>query len=124
MDKIKGCFIDEGLDAIREVKLNDVIIARIQALSKSDQSKIEQEAMKKKFVNGKIEFDINTIKTQVLQIQFSLVEWAFDRDITEENVGKLDAHYYNALNKAVAKMINAFEKRKPAIQKNLHKQSE
>ena len=124
MEKIKGCWIDEGLDAIREVKFEGQVIAKIQALSKNNQAEIERRAIKKRFVDGKIEFDVNTVLTQIIQIKLMLVEWAFDREITEKNIGKLPAYYFDTLNRAVVKMIDDYAERKPAIMGNLHKQSE
>jgi len=100
MGKIKCEWLDKQPKFKKEVKLNDVVIGTIHALTKSDYSKIYTKS--EGFTN-QVEFSMWSI---IQSLTGHDCGWEVDRELNYENLDVLPKDMFNAF----ATAINEFEK--------------
>jgi len=88
-DKFRNCFIDQSDLYNYEIKWEGEVIAKAHTMSAKDKSKIESYAMRKKFVNGELEIDIDSHALKIATILAALDWWDSDRKLNEESVSML-----------------------------------
>ena len=125
--KIKHCaFIDDEPDFLRDVMFEDEKIATIKALTQNDYAKIGRTTkVERKFEDGKLVLYMNGDSETVILTRMlcSLTGhkdagWKYKRDITLENIGKLNEGIRKAINDEIVKLEAAFLDNKAAISKN------
>ena len=126
-EKIKHCaFIDEQPDFLKDVYLDDEKIATIKALTQMDYAKIGRTTkIEQTFEDGKfVQYMIGDTSLMVLtRMLCSLtgheeVGWRWKREITLDNIGKLNKKIRKALNDAIVKLEASYLDNKEAISKN------
>ena len=110
---MKNCFIDEQPKFKKDVKVDGEKIATIHALTRKDQAILEEETTEKTLENGEIKVKINFTAHQLKRMYLSLkgfdCGWELDRELTEENVSKLNDKYFNAIDGAIADLNENFD---------------
>ena len=107
---IKNCFIDDDQPKFyKEVKLDGVKIANIHALTRNDEAAIEEAAYRKRIIGGELNLDINSQALVVTRMFRSLTGekeagWELGRDVTIDNIGKLDKKTFKAINDAILEL--------------------
>jgi len=117
------CFMSDNPNFYKTVELDGKKIATIKAKTHQDEADIQERCYRKKVVNGKIEFDINFEKINIVRITQALtgdpkVGWESDKPVTEENVSLLPPGVWNALLFAVQELDKSWQ------DENLEKNSE
>jgi len=108
---MKNCFIDDQPDFYKDVIVDEEKIATVHALTKNDQSAIEKASYRRRVVKGSMEIDINSHALLVTRMYRSLIGekdsgWEFEKEITEDNIGKLKDKYFYAINDAILELID------------------
>lgn len=108
------CFMNDNPNFYKTVELDGTKIATIKAKTHLDESEIQERCYHKKVVNGKIEFDINFEKINIIRIRQALtgdpkVGWESDKPVTEENISLLPPEIWNTLLLAIQELDKSWQ---------------
>ncbi len=118
MSKFNNCFIDSSEMYRYEIKWENQVVAKAHTLSAKDKSRIEKEAMTKKFKNGELELDVDSHKLRVFTILCALDWWDSDRPINEENISLLPEGMLDYFHSAITKHEEEIQKITEDTEKN------
>jgi hypothetical protein len=117
-DKFKNCFIDALPDYEYDIEYEGDLIARGKSLSAKDKSFIEKQAMKKSFVNGELEIEIDANAMKTAYIIAGLKEWKLPRKLDSESVSMLTEELRDVLFNAIQEHENSAAKAVEDNEKN------
>ena len=100
-DKLKNCFTDALPDYEYDIEYEGELIARGKSMSSKDKSYIERQSMKKSFVGGELEIEIDTNAMKTAYIIAGLKEWKLPRKLDSESVSMLTEELRDVLFDAI-----------------------
>ena len=85
-----------------EVEIDGVYIATVKAQTHHDAAEIQRRCYHRKEVNGKLDWEIDFGKINIIRIRQALtgdpkVGWDSDKPVTEENIGLLPPKIFGAI---------------------------
>lgn len=84
-----NCFIDLNDLYHYDIVWEGKVVAKAHTLSAKDKSKVETLTMKKKFVKGDLEMDIDSHYLKTITIMLALDWWDSPRKINEDEISML-----------------------------------
>jgi len=104
------------------VELDGEKLATIHAFSQNDLAELAKLSSVKYHTDGSYEFLTNTTKVFIERIFLSLqgdrCSWNIDKDITRENIGKLNKRVFYTLKNAVDELEKSYKENEEDISKN------